>query len=555
MVLTLRQRKFAKACLTLLIPLHQSANSQPLAQCDPDSNSQIYNHCWNTQDYLTALLPAILTASKKLECSTSVRGTAIPPNSGTPALVNSTNGMVMFANFFNSGAIVNPTDEFVEVCVTDADRNGKRITKITSHVGTSDNAIIKAYPELIVGTKFGITGETSFRPFPAKISSTGFEYPDLVSVSAQVGLPAFTNNLPIINVQLDIDEKNVSGANRDVMMVSWFHDTSLNETEVGYTVTLSGVDTDNDGIDNSIDSDTTGGFDLNSNGIDDNVEIADTLNNMVGDGHPNFPALSNLLLEMMVHIGPLSKFDISRATRNPGQFQLTDMTGNDSNNNGIDDGWDTSLTNGPDIDSDGVDDSKFLPVSIGDHKYSIWYGTSALAPIVIFSRESKNDGMISLTPGAINTNLSDEGLININWNLFLNYTLFNLESLLQSKGVSWAIGANNPFPKMRSSSGAISGLELGVEPQTNAPNNEPYVATIKQYDISIDGVIFAPATDRGVEKIKTGLRGNGYGCSIPPAAKTQLYDPIFILMLIIVVNRTISREYRRSTTYPRGQCK
>lgn len=455
--------------------------------------------------------------------------------------------MVMFANFFNSGAITNPTDEFVEVCVTDPDNNGKRITRITADVGTTDNATIKAYPELIIGTKFGIVGETSYRPYPTLTSSTGFEYPNLVNIASAVGLPAFTSDLPNIDITVDIDEQNVVGANRDVMMESWFHDTSINEIGVGYSATLSGGDSDNDGIDNAVDADNTGGADTNSNGIDDTVEIVNTLNNIVGDGHPDYPGLSNLLLEMMVHIGPLNKHDVSQATRNPGQFQLTDVSGNDTNNNSIDDGWDAALTGGPDLNSDGTDDSKMLPITIGSYKYSIWYGSSQLAPIVIYSRESRSDGVISVAANAINTDLTTEGPLNLNWNQFLNYTLNNIEPLLQAKNVSWATGSNNPFPKMRASGGAISGLELGVEPQTNNPADAPYIATINQYDVLINDLEFAAATEHAntpLESIKTGVRGHGVGCSLSNGeqhsnAPTDFFLCALGLWSLLLLNRKL----------------
>lgn len=52
-------------------------------------------------------------------------------------------------------------------------------------------------------------------------------------MSARIGLPAFTNDPPEILATLDIDEENVIGANRDVMLESWFYDTSANAIFVG----------------------------------------------------------------------------------------------------------------------------------------------------------------------------------------------------------------------------------------------------------------------------------------------------------------------------------
>ena len=85
--------------------------------------------------------------------------------------------------------------------------------------------------------------------------------------------------------------------------------------------------------------------------------------------------------------------------------------------------------------------------------------------------------------------LSSEGSIDLDWNQFLEFTLVDLEPLLADAGVSWATGAENIFPIMRNS-GAIGALEVGVEPQTNAANDLPYVATFNKLSIQIDGQQF-----------------------------------------------------------------
>jgi len=354
-----------------------------------------------------------------LHCEHRVTGTATPANSGTPAVIDSetisfTTGTVISANFFNSGAITDRQGRTVSLCVTEGDANQSRRAQIVADVGQTDNTIIKAYPQFIVGSKFGLVGETSFRPYPVFESTTGFKYPDLVGVGGLTGLPAYTDNLPDIDISLDIDEQNVVGAERDVMIESWFYDVSANGEKLGKD--LAGND------------------------------IVNSLNNIVGDGHPN-PDLMNLVLEMMVHVGALSSNDVSQAARNPSQHRLTDV-----------------------------------PVTIGDFDYHIWYGDTHLAPLVVFSRETDIAGNYSM-------NLSDEGQINLDWNQFLEFTLLDLEQLLAKAGVSWASGSANIFPTLRDN-GAIGAVEVGVEPQINNAEDLPYVATFNKLGIVINGQQF-----------------------------------------------------------------
>ena len=131
-----------------------------------------------------------------------------------------------------------------------------------------------------------------------------------------------------------------------------------------------------------------------------------------------------------------------------------------------------------DSNSDGIDDADLLPVVIGDFAYSIWYGETHIAPLVIFSRETNSN----LEP---NMDLSAEGEMTLPWNQFLDYTKNNLEESLQNAGVAWSIGVENPFPKMSSASGAIGGIEFGVEPQTNNPADQPYSLVINKFDVTV----------------------------------------------------------------------
>lgn len=401
-------------------------------------------------------------------CEYRALGTAEPPNSGTPAVIDATTGTVIAANFFNSGAITNPDTETVEVCVLPRQSNGQQTSTITTDVGLDDNTLIKAYPEFIIGSKFGNMSETSFRDYnrtglPAEdvwpvTSTTGFELANLEYVSSLIGLPAFTNSLPDITVTLDMDEQNVVGANRDVMLESWFYDTSANSAIIG---------------DNAV----------------TNTPLSNSLNNIIGIGHPSYDVLDNTLLEMMVHVGALSPYDISGSARAPGQQRLTENLDGmpDSDLDCINDAVDVDITGGPDDDGDGIDDTKLAPVMIGPYVYSLWYGTTDLAPIVIFSRETNEFCEYGM-------DLSTEGEIRLNWNDFINYTLYEIEPLLQAANVTWVTGPENPFPKMRAAGGAIGGLEFGVEPQTNTLSDQPYIATINKYDVRVDGLALGLST-------------------------------------------------------------
>ena len=172
-----------------------------------------------------------VTKLQLLGCSYEVNGTT--QSSGTPVIIDESTGTLIFANFFNGGAITDGTDRTVSVCVSDRDEEGNRFAHFTTDVGLDDNTLIKAYPEFIIGSKFGLTSETSFRPFPSLLSSTGFEYPALDAIANIVGLPAFTYNMPDIDIILDIDERNVVGSIRDVMLESWFYDTAANADVIG----------------------------------------------------------------------------------------------------------------------------------------------------------------------------------------------------------------------------------------------------------------------------------------------------------------------------------
>ena len=417
----------------------------------------------------------------------------MPNTSGTPIVISPLTGTLISANFFDSGAIDPPFldgREFVSVCVEAPDLNGNSRAIVTTDVGLDDDTRIKAYPQFAVGTKFGNQFETSFR-FYSNIElpvahqwpiiavnltdeNNNFELANLEYVSdvRGVGLPAFTNNLPEITVTLDIDEQNVIGAERDVMLESWFYDTSANADLIGSNLATGSP-------------------------------VVNTLNNIVGIGHPHYSELNNTLLEMMVHIGPLSPNDVSQATRNPGQNQLTErFSGKDSDGDGIDDHFDVDshinannnldpqpgvYSSGVDANGDGIDDADLLPIQIGSFLYSIWYGESFLSPIVIFSRETNTSLQNDFNPLTPDMNLSTEGEFTLPWNDFLEYTINELQPKLQTLSVAWASGPDNLFSKISQPTGAIGGVEFGVEPQINGLSDLPYSAIVNKFDIQING--------------------------------------------------------------------
>jgi hypothetical protein len=106
---------------------------------------------------------------------------------------------------------------------------------------------------------------------------------------------------------------------------------------------LSGHDTDGDGIDDAFDADTTGEPDMNGDGVGDSASLRD----LDHDGQPD-------------HLDTDTDGDGILDTAEGG------LSGNDSDNDGIDDAMDPQSTGGSDTDGDGIDDSYALPDSDGD---------------------------------------------------------------------------------------------------------------------------------------------------------------------------------------------
>ena len=101
---------------------------------------------------------------------------------------------------------------------------------------------------------------------------------------------------------------------------------------------LSGTDSDSDGIDDTIDVDSTGGSDSNVDGIDDALAPADS----DADGLPD-------------HVD--SDSDGDGVPDSFGAGNLPPLNGTDSDLDGIDDAIDVDNTGGSDFNGDGVDDA------------------------------------------------------------------------------------------------------------------------------------------------------------------------------------------------------
>jgi len=127
---------------------------------------------------------------------------------------------------------------------------------------------------------------------------------------------------------------------------------------------VSGTDTDGDGIDDSFDVDQTGGTDADGNGIDDAVVATDT----DSDSIANYRDLD------------------SDDDGIPDRIE-NGSSGSDADDDGIDDAFDVDETGGADIDDDGVDDATGPPDTDGD-------GTPDYLDV-----DSDNDGILDATEG------------------------------------------------------------------------------------------------------------------------------------------------------------
>ena len=144
------------------------------------------------------------------------------------------------------------------------------------------------------------------------------------------------------------------------------NDAINDDVEDSSSPALSGNDADNDGIDNAIDVDVTGGVDANSNGIDDAAEPTDT----DGDGTPNhrdIDADGDGIVDIYE-----TAFD-SDGDSTPNYLDLDSdndslpdavedtrtpaLANTDADADGIDDALDVDETGGSDTNGNGIDDA------------------------------------------------------------------------------------------------------------------------------------------------------------------------------------------------------
>lgn len=212
--------------------------------------------------------------------------------SGTPVAL--TNGWIMSANFFNTGAIpASGNDDPNRTYFVQVESTGSPFPiTFSCDVGAvrSDPRIymVRGYPELILaGTKFGVSSETIGMP-PFQNSSTSVPYVDTTEAINRTGFPCFANKLPEVTLKIDASESNhQNSAERDVMAESWFHDVS---------------------------QDTGQG-----------AELIGTLQNIFGTASENSEH-NNVLLEHMVHIAPVGgngANDSANGTQNPAEHFAT----------------------------------------------------------------------------------------------------------------------------------------------------------------------------------------------------------------------------------------
>lgn len=204
---------------------------------------------------------------------------------------------------------------------------------------------------------------------------------DVVDNSDQFGLEADTDGDGISN-DLDDDDDN---------------DGTPDTEEPGATPPLSGTDSDGDGIDDTIDVDQTGGPDTNNDGVDDSLD-GDTDK----DGIPNSedPDSDNDGIPDLMETDPLLDSDgdglvngLDPDSDNDGISDGDEITGlpnlldSDTDVDGIDDAIDLDSTSGPDTNNNGIDDRYEPSDTDGD------------GLVDHLDTDSDNDGILDLVEG------------------------------------------------------------------------------------------------------------------------------------------------------------
>ena len=369
--------------------------------------------------------------------------------SGFPVPINPL-GQIIFGNFFNTGAInAQPNRTYINSveCIDSGDPDCP-IIEFVSDVGNTPNVppefAVRGYNEIVLaGSKWGIPAETIQATFGDSLtSSTGTEYTDTSYASANTGYPVLGSNIPPTNLCFNGTEFNHVGAERDVMTEAWWYD---------------------------ICQDTGQGS-----------EVVGTLNNSYGN-QTQTRQHNNQLLEVMIHVGPISimqpgAIDSAMGQRNPAQF----------------------FCNGP--------------VTIGQYDYEIWYGRNSqqntqLAQPLPNGRTNPSGALVvynrvGIAGGPHGTDISNEGDINIDWSGVLTHSRDQLQNELINCG-AWQNGQansqwtnpahpDNPFARMNSSCGAIGGIEFGNEPQLNGPSDQPYILRLDKLALTVNGQNIGP---------------------------------------------------------------
>lgn len=149
------------------------------------------------------------------------------------------------------------------------------------------------------------------------------------------GIPDVIEAGPAPATPVDTDSDNIP----DYLDIDSDGDGLLDQFEDA----IAGNDADSDGIDDAYDVDITGGTDLDLNGVDDLVMPS----NPDSDGLPSY-------------------LDLDSDNDGIADTAESDMSGVDTDGDGIDDVYDPQITGGFDNDGDGVDDAWTLPDTDGD---------------------------------------------------------------------------------------------------------------------------------------------------------------------------------------------
>jgi len=190
-----------------------------------------------------------------------------------------------------------------------------------------------------------------------KTADEGTLDPDSDGVANYLDIDSDGDGLPdIIETDNDTDGDSVP----NYLDTDSDNDGILDDVETQLPA-LEGFDTDQDGLDDALDVDSTGGFDRNDNGIDDEFEVTDT------DGDE----LSDYLDVDSDNDGVPDAFEGSADADEDGVANFrdedsngygfsdrvaADISGNDTDGDGIVDEFDVDNTGGRDDNGDGIDD-------------------------------------------------------------------------------------------------------------------------------------------------------------------------------------------------------